>query len=134
MNTDRINELINESEYPKLQKHLMNGFIYRAKVEQDRKNEDRLLIEQVANVKRLSEVVLSTDDVKIYTVSGKDEWDIKYPFRSIYLDAKGTWKRSSTDSPSFDIAFLVYLQYKHLEPFSQFVDFAIKMLEIKIED
>jgi hypothetical protein len=51
----------------------MNGFIDRAKDEQERKREDRQLIEQVANEKKLSEVILSTDEVKIYTVSGKDE-------------------------------------------------------------
>ena len=133
MTTEKIKEFVNNSELPQLQKNVINGFIDRAKDEQERKREDRQLIEQVANEKKLSEVILSTDEVKIYTVSGKDEWDIKYPFRSIYLSKKGTWERTNTVSPNFDLAFLVYLQYKHLGLNSQFVDFAMKMLEIPNE-
>ena len=108
----------------------MYGFIDRAKYEQERKSEDRKLIEQVANEKKLSEVILSTDEVKIYTVIGKSEWDILYPFRSIYLNKKGNWERINTVSPNFDLAFLTYLQYKYIGSNSQFVDFAMKMLEI----
>lgn len=130
MTTDKIKEVINNSELSQLQKNVMKGFIERAKEEQEMKREDRQLIEQVANEKKLSEVILSTDEVKIYTVSGKDEWDIKYPFRSIYLSKKGTWERTNTISPTLDWAFLVYLQYKYLGLNSQFVDFAVKMLEI----
>src|SRR5690606_21770554 len=117
----------NNSELSQLQKNVMNGFIDRAKDEQERKREDRLLIEQVTNEKKLSEVILSTDEVKIYTVSGKDEWDIKCPFRGVYVGKKGTWERISTVSPTFDVAFLVYLQHKYLGLNSQFVDFAMKM-------
>jgi hypothetical protein len=69
----------------------------------------------------------------INTYCSNDEWDIKYPFRSIYLSKKGTWERTNTVSQSFDLAFLVYLQYKHLGLNSQFVDFAMKMLEIPNE-
>ena len=130
MTTEKIKEFVNNSELPQLQKNVMNGFIDRAKDEQERKREDRQLIEQVANEKKLSEVILSTDEVKIYTVSGKDEWDAKYPFRSIYVSKKGTWERCSTVSPNLDLAYLVYLQHKHLGLNSQFVDFAMKMLEI----
>lgn len=132
MTTEIIKEFVNNSELPQLQKNVMNGFIDRAKDEQERKREDRQLIEQVANEKKLSEVILSTDEVKIYTVRGEDEWDIEYPYRSIYLSKKGTWEweRTNTVSPTFDLAFLVYLQYKHLGSNSQFVDFAMKMLEI----
>lgn len=130
MKTEKIKEFVNNSELPQLQRNVMNGFIDRAKEEQERKREDRQLIEQVANEKKLSKVVLSTDEVKIYTVSGKDEWDIKYPFRSIYVGKKGTWERTGTVSPNLDLAYLVYLQYKHLGLNSQFVDFAMKMLEI----
>ena len=133
MTTEKIKEFVNNSELPQLQKNVMNGFIDRAKDEQEKKREDRQLINQVANEKKLSEVVLSTDEVKIYTVSGKDKWDIKYPFRSIYVGKKGTWERSSTVSPNLDLAYLVYLQYKHLGLNSQFVDFAMKMLEIPNE-
>lgn len=134
MTTDKIKELINNSEIPTIQKNRLNGFIDRAKAEQEREHQDRELIEKVANEKKLSEVVLSTDEVKIYKVSGNDEWDIKYPFRSIYLGIKGTWERTNTVSPTFDLAYLVYLQYKHLGLNSQFVDFAVKMLDIEIEN
>ena len=50
MNTEKIKEFVNNSELPQLQKNVMNGFIDRAKEEQERQREDRQLIEQVANV------------------------------------------------------------------------------------
>lgn len=133
MITEKIKELVNNSELLQHQKYIMNGFIDRAIDEQERKRKDRQLIEQVAKEKKLAEVILSTDEVKIYTVSGKEEWDIKYPFRSIYLTKAGIWARTNTVSPTLDLAFLVYLQYKHLGINSQFFDFAMKMLEIPNE-
>ena len=129
MTTEKSKEFVNNSELPQLQKNIMNGFIDRAKEEQERRREDRQLIEDVACERKISEVILSTDEVKIYTVSGK-EWDIKYPFRIIYKSKEGTWVRCNTASPNIDTAYLVYLQYKHLGLNSQFVDFAMKMLEI----
>ena len=134
METEKIKEFVNNSELPQLQKNVMNGFIDRAKKEQQRKNEDRQLIEQVANEKKLSEIVLSTDEVMIYTVRGKRESDINYPFRIIYISKKGIWERIAIASPTFDLAFLIYLQYKYLGVNSQFADFAIKMLEISNEE
>jgi hypothetical protein len=133
MEENKIKEFVNNSELSQLQKNAMNAFIDRAKDEQKRKREDRQLVEKVANEKKLSEVILSTDEVKIYTVTGKDGWDVKYPFRSIYLKKNGTWERTNIVSPSFDIAFLIYLQFKHLGYNSQFVNFAMKMLEIPNE-
>lgn len=134
MKTEKLKELVSNSNLPQLQKNVMNGFIDRVTEEQERKREDRQLIEQVANEKKLSEIILSTDEVKIYTVSGNDEWDVKYPFRSIYLGKKGTWERTNMVSPNLDLAFLSYLQYKHLDEASQFVYFAAKMLEIDINN
>jgi hypothetical protein len=130
---EKLKELISKSDLPQLQKNIMNDFIDRAKDEQERNRNDRQLIEQVANEKKLSEVILSTDEVKIYTVRGRDEWSVKYPFRSIYVGKKGTWQRSNTFSPNLDLAYLAYLQYKHLGLNSQFVDFAMKMLEIPLD-
>jgi len=130
MITEKIKELILNSTENQIQKNFMVGFISRAEEAQRIKNEDRQLIEQVANENNLSEVILSTDEVKIYTVRGKEEWDIKYPFRCIYLHESNTWKRATTVSPSLELAFLVYLEKKHLGDNSQFVDFAMKMLEI----
>lgn len=131
---EKLKHLISNSDLSELQKLSLTGFIERAKEDNKKNQEDRQLIEQVANVKNLSEVILSTDEVKIYTVRGKDEWDIECPFRSIYLDKKGTWSRSCTVSPTFDIAFLVYLQNKYIGENSDFADFAMKMLDIKIEE
>lgn len=130
MITEKIKELILNSTENQIQKNFMVGFISIAEEAQRIKNEDRQLIERVANEKNLSEVILSTDEVKIYTVRGKEEWDIKYPFRIIYLHENNTWKRGTTVSPSIELAFLVYLEKKHLGDNSQFVDFAMKMLEI----
>lgn len=132
MNTDKLKELVNNSELSQVQKNIMNGFVQRASDAQDKKSEDRLLIEQVAHEKHLSQIVLSTDEVKIYTVNGSDKWDIENPYRSIFVGKKGTWERSGMVSPSLDTAFLVYLQTKHLGFNSQFADFAIKMLEIDL--
>lgn len=133
MNTDKIKEFVNNSELPQLQKNVMNGFIDRAKQAQDKNLEDRALIEQFFNEKKLSEVLISTDEVKIYSVTGNDEWDVKYPIRFIFVGKKGIWYRSNEVSPNVDLAFLVYLQQKHLGSNSQFVDFAMKMLEIPNE-
>ena len=130
MNTEKLVELLVKSDLPQMQKSVFGGFIQRASDRETKRQDDRQFIEQIANEKKLSEVILSTDEVKIYTVSGKDELDIKYPFRSIYLGKKGTWERTNTVSPNLDLAYLVYLQYKHLGLNSQFVDFAMKMLEI----
>lgn len=132
-NTEKLVEFVNNSELPQLQKSVMIGFITRAENQEADKQEDRMLIEQVANEKNLSRVILSTDEVKIYTVNGKGEWDTKYPYRSIYIDKKGTWQRSCTVSPSLDIAFLVYLQNKYLGLNSQFTEFALKILEIPLD-
>lgn len=128
---EALKELVNATEWRQLQKNVMNGFIDRAKGEQDRKHEDRQLIEQVTDEKNLSEVVLSTDEVKIYTVRGKGEWDVKYPYRSIYAGKDGTWVRCNMVSPTLDVAYLVYLENKHLGANSNFTHFASKMLGIQ---
>lgn len=133
MKTDKILELIDNSDLNRLQKNASKAFIMRAEEDNKIIEEDRLLIEQVANEKRLSQIILSTDEVKIYTVYGKNEWDIKYPFRSIYLDKDKVWRRTSTVSSTLDIAFLAYLERKYLSENSRFTDFALKMLEIDVE-
>lgn len=131
---DQLNDLVHDAECSKLQKAMMTGFIERAKNDETKNQEDRALIEQVANEKKLLRVIFSTDEVKIYTITGKQEWDIKYPYRSIYLGKNGTWQRTSIVSPNFDLAFLAYMQNKHLGQNSQFLDFVVKMLEIKLEE
>lgn len=134
MNTEKIIELINSSDLNKMQKNVTIGFINRAGEEQIKKSSDRELIEKLDKGKNITEIILSTDEVKIYKVTGKDEWDIKYPYRSIFVNKSGEWRRITTVSPTLDTAYLVYLQNKHLQINSQFVDFAIKMLEIKLEN
>ena len=132
---DKIIELIKNSDLVQMQKNVFAGFVERAS-EKDRLNkEDRELIKSLIYEKhKLSDIIISTDEVKIYTVSGNDEWDVKYPFRSIYKDNNGRWIRVATVSSSLDLAFLNYLEEKHLSSNSNFVNFAIKMLEIKLED
>jgi hypothetical protein len=136
MNTEKLKELINNSELNQLQQNVMVGFIDRANELEQLRREDRKLIEEAGGVNYLDEVILSNDDVKIYTVrpKEKDDWETKYPYRSIVKNKDGKWTRSCTVSPTLDIAYLVYLENKHLGLNSQFSEFAMKMLGIKIED
>lgn len=130
--TDKLKELVSSSDIPEIQKNILNGFIERANLQHSLNRELRLLVEQVASEKKLSEIILSTDDVIIYTVKGHDEWSVKYPYRSIYLKG-GKWHRTNTVSPNLEVAFLIYLEYKYLGAGSQFSNFAMKMLEITID-
>lgn len=128
MTTEKIKDLINCSELPQLQKNVMNGFVDRAKEQEEKKREERELISSICT-KSIEDVIFSSDDVKIFTIRGKDDWDKEYPYRSIFLK-DGKWITTNVVSPNFDLAFLVYLQHKHLGYNSQFVDFAMKMLEM----
>lgn len=135
MNTNRLLELIDSDEELKgLQKNIIRGFVLRSTEDEKKRREDRDLIEQVAYVKNLAQVIVSTDEVKIYTIHGKDKWDIEYPYRSIFLNSEGKWERVNIVSPSLDLAFLCYIGQKQLGGNSQFVDFAMKMLGIKYEE
>lgn len=136
MNTEKLKELITNSDSSQAHKNIMIGFIDKAKENESLRREDRKLIEEVGSVKHLDEVILSNDDVKIYTVrpKGVEDWDTKYPYRSISKDKEGKWRRNATVSPTLDLAYLVYLENKYLGLNSQFSDFAIKMLGIKIEE
>jgi hypothetical protein len=113
MNAEVIKKLVEDSGLPKMQKNVMLGFLTRAEEKENQRSEDKKLIEQVASVKNLSEIILSTDQVKIYTVSGTEEWDVKYPYRFIFLK-DGKWDISSMVSPTLDIAFFVYLEQKYV--------------------
>ena len=133
MNTERLIRLIESDEHNnQLQKNILKGFVLRAEQNETERRKDREIIEEVG-IKNLSEVILSTEDLKIYTIYGKDDWDIKYPYRAIFLE-NGKWLKINTISPSLDVAFLVYLEKKYLGYNSQFTDFALKMLGIKIEE
>ena len=77
----------------------------------------------------VDEIVLSTDDVLIYKKRGKDEWDVKYPYR-VLLFKDGRWFRIAEVSESLDKAMLIYLGNKYLDANQRFSGFAVKMLEI----
>jgi len=134
MNTTKLEELIENSDFDRRSKNILIGFIDVANQERTKRLKDRDLIEKVYGLKNISDIVLSNDDVKIFTVSqhSKDQWDIKYPFRSIFFK-DGKWFRTHIVSPCLDTAFLVYLGEKHQDGNSQFSEFAIKMLEINIK-
>ena len=136
MDTSRLEDLIKGSDMNQIHKNVSLGFIFRAKEDIIERIKIRDLVEETANEKKLNKIVLSTDEVIIYTIHPRremDEWDIKYPFRSIYFDGNN-WKRVNRVSPSLDVAFLCYLECKNLNDNSRFTDFALKMLEIKIEE
>jgi len=135
MKTDKIKEFIENSDLNTLQKNIFTGFLDRMEQIENTRIEDRTLIEQVANEKHLSEVLFSNDEVKIYSIfPSKNDWDVKFPIRSIFINEKGVWQRSCTVSPNFDIAYLVYLEKKYLGENSQFVEFSMKMLGIEIDN
>ncbi len=133
MKTTTLQKLIDDSDLNQIQKNINKGFILRAEDAENKKQEDRDLIETVYG-KRAEDVVLSTEDVKIFKIrETKDEWDIKYPYRAIYFK-DGKWLRTNTVSPTLEVMFLVYLENKYIGVNSQFTDFAMRMLEIKFED
>ena len=135
MNIDRINQLIEDSDLNKMQKNINLGFIFRAKENEDKKIEARDLIEKVYGKCTVENIPIVTDEVIIFKIIGKkdEKWDLKYPYRSIFFK-DGKWNRVYIVSPSLDVAFLVYLGEKYQGGNSQFSDFALKMLEIKIEE
>lgn len=134
MVVNKLKELVeNSQELNPMQRNHILGFISRAEEMETKYQYDRDLVEAIAKERKPFEVVLSNERVKIYKVTGKDEWDTKYPFRSILCNEKGVWEKCSTVSPTFDLAFLTYLEKRHIGLNSQFVEFAAKMLEIKID-
>ena len=131
----KLIDLIENSNANQMQKNVMKGFVNRSGELADKRKGDFALIEILDKYNTPLKVVLSTDDVIIYTVTGKDdEWNIKYPYRVIYKNDNGNWHKVDTVSPTFDIAYLNYLERKYIGGNSQFADFAMKMLGIKIEE
>ena len=121
--------LIDEAEMPLIEKLSLTRVLKRAASYEDKRMEDRTLVKDVSAAKNLLEVVFSTDDVKIYTVYSNDEWDVKYPYRIIFM-REGKWENINNVAQTFDIAFLIYREYRHLGLNSQFSTFAKKMLGI----
>lgn len=135
MKIDKLQELINDSDMNQMQKNISLGFISRAEERENKRAEARDLIEKVYSKCTVEDIPVITDEVIIFKIVGKkeDEWDTRYPYRSIYFK-DGKWNRVHVISPSLDVAFLVYLGEKYQGSNSQFSDFALKMLEIKIEE
>lgn len=136
MNTDKIEQLVQDSDLNQMQKNVSLGFIRRAKENEEKRTEARELVERAYGEKSsIQEIVVQLEDLIIFKVFPvrEDDWTAKYPFRSILLkDDK--WQRTNMVSPSLDIAFLIYLEKKYAGDNSQFTDFAMKMLEMKIEE
>lgn len=125
MKTDKLIELIDNSELMPAQKMFFKGLIQRS----DERIKEREFIQQISNEKYINEVHVSTDDVKIYDIQKKIYADA--PYRFIYRDKDGKWRNGYSLSPSIDIAYLAYLELKYLGDNSRFTQFAMKMLEIK---
>lgn len=135
MNTDRLLQLIEESDMVQMQKNVSRGFVHRAKENEDKRAEARELIEKVYNKCTLEDISIITDEFIIFKIIGRkgDEFDIKYPYRSIFFK-DNKWYRIHTVCTSIDEALLAYLGEKYLGSNNTFAYFAMKMLEIKIEE
>ena len=127
-----IKQVIEESNHTSLVKTLANKYIDGLEEMLSTRSLNRELVETVAREKHLLDILYASDEVIFYTVYGNDEWTIKYPVRSIYKNNKGNWERCATVSPTMDTAYLVYLENK--QDARGFADFALKMLDIKLED
>ena len=124
-------DLIDKSELSTIRKHQTKALVQFAYEERTQNQADRKFVEETANEKHLSDIVLKTESIIIYTVYGNDDWAVKYPFRSIYLDKKQQWRRCGTVSHSLESAFLIAIGEKQLGGNSQFYGFAAKMLELE---
>lgn len=136
MRTDLIKKAVEKDEnLSETQKNFCYGYLSRMDDDRNEEIEVRKLIEDVYKLSksvRLGEVFLSNDDVKIFEINSNDIWDKEFPYRSI-VKIDGVWRRTSKLAPTFDTAFLIYLEEKYLDSNSSFSDFALKMLEIKID-
>ena len=129
---ENIKRLITESNNNTLFKTIANKYIDGVEEMLSTRSLNRELVETVATEKHLLNILYASDEVIFYTVYGNDEWSIKYPVRSIYKNDKGNWERCATVAPTMDTAYLVYLEDK--QKARGFADFALKMLDIKLED
>ena len=93
------------------------------------KNNDIKLIEAVTGETVVDVILNMTEEVIIYRIEGKHDWDNKYPYRIIYYK-NAEWVRESVVSPNFEIAYLTYLGSKYCGPNTDFVVFATRMLKM----
>ena len=129
---ENIKRLIAESDNNTLFKTIANRYIDGVEDMLSTRSLNRELVETVAREKHLLDILYASDEVIFYTVYGYDEWSIKYPVRSIYKNDKDNWERCATVAPTMDTAYLVYLENK--KNARCFADFALKMLDIKLDD
>lgn len=138
MNTqERLIALIDTEENTSvIQKNSLKGFVERACKKDNRDRDLRQFVSEIATEPNIDEIVFSDEDVIIYTVNVRknDEWSQKYPFRFLVKRESGAWLKANEVSPTFEIAFLYYLGYKYDGLNSRFANFALKMLDIKIEE
>ena len=74
----KIEDLIGNSDLTVLNKNLLSNFVFRAKEEEQERIKVINLIEVIARVKHLEGVAIATEEIIIYKILGKDDWDIKY--------------------------------------------------------
>lgn len=136
MNTEFLVEAINNSDKNRMQKNILLGFVQRSTEHAKKYNEDMDICQELErSFNKVSEIVVSTPEVKIWLVCSKesDDWSTKYPYRAAFFkDDK--WTKCSTVCQSLDTAMLIYLEKKHNGDNSQFCTFAMKMLGIKTEE
>jgi hypothetical protein len=130
--TEKLIELVKNSDLPQVHKSVTIGFLARATDLINERREDIKLIEDITK-ENVEDVVFSHGDVKIYTIRSKHEWDIKYPYRVIFLTKEFAWSRIHQAKSNFETAFLVYLEHKYTGLNSQFSHFAIRMLGMPTE-
>lgn len=126
-----LKQLIDCSTFPTVQKRNLNRFVDKS-VEYNNKFKNLIYLIGATNKRDdifPDEIILSTDDVVIYTVeeNSKDKNTIECPYRFIYK-VENNWKTSNVICPDFQICYLSYLQEKHLGQSSDFVYFVNKML------
>lgn len=126
-----LNDLIEKTELPSMQKRRLKGLVQFAHEEKEQSQIDRKFVEETASEKHLVDIVLKTDSIIIYAVYGSDDWAVKYPYRSIYLNKKHQWQRCGTVSHSLESAFLIAIGERQLGGNSNFYSFAAKMLELE---
>jgi hypothetical protein len=137
MKTELINKAIDSTVVlSELQKKIFKGFVERNREAEQKASDIRSLVSDVSS-DRVDEIILSNEDVIVYTVmeDPKNDWSKQYPYRYIYRYNKDTkdnkWIRCLTVSKTFDEAYLDYLGVSKLgtQGGGYFKDFALKMLK-----
>lgn len=136
MNIQTIIDLVHGSSLIQFRKNKWIKFLQDAAAKYEQHQENIKLIEGLDKYETVKEIILSKEDVIIYTVVEKadDDWNIKNPFRCVYINSYGTWTRCDRVCDSFDSMYMHYLQYKHVGANSDFAYLVMKMLDIKKEE